>query len=66
MENAGGELSGKYCSKLGTNVMVISTKTESGETVRRCLSSHLCHSDKKKACDMAEAQREIKNNQNTL
>ena len=66
MENAGGELSGKYCSKLGTNVMVIKTKTESGETRRLCLSSHLCHSDVKKACDMAKNQNEIKNNQNTL
>lgn len=66
MENAGGELSGKYCSKLGTNVMVISTKTENGETVRHCLSSHLCHSGEKKACDMAKTLKEIKKNQNTM
>ena len=41
MNENGGELSGKYCSKLGTNVMVLKTVTENGEQ-RRCLSSHLC------------------------
>ena len=66
MNEKSGELSGKYCSKLGTSVMVISTEDENGGTKRLCLSSHLCHSDERKTCDVAEIQKEIKNNQNTM
>ena len=66
MENIDGELSGKYCSKLGTSVMVLKTTKDGNKTERRCLSSHLCHSDERKSCDVSQIQKEIKNNQNTL
>ena len=66
MNENGGELSGKYCSKLGTNVMVLKTVTDKGEEQRRCLSSHLCHADGEKPCDMAVYEKEKKNNQNTF
>lgn len=65
MNENGGELSGKYCSKLGTNVMVLKTITENGEQ-RRCLSSHLCRADGEKPCDMTYYEKEIKTNQNII
>lgn len=65
MNENGGELSGKYCSKLGTNVMVLKNVTESGEQ-RRCLSSHLCCGSGEKPCDVTYYEKEIKNNQNTI
>ena len=61
MENS-GELSGKFCSKLGTNVMVVSKTDENGTVQRQCLSSHLCRSDGGMRCDMAKIEKENKIN----
>ena len=46
----GGELSGKYCSKLGCDVLVYRTSDESGNKTCGCLSSHLCRADERLVC----------------
>lgn len=47
-----GELSGKYCSRLGSNVMILSSKDKNGKVDSRCLSSHLCQADHRIECGL--------------
>ena len=46
------ELSGKYCSHLGSDVFVVSHKSNDGLITRECLSSHLCHADERICCGL--------------
>lgn len=50
------ELSGKYCSHLGSDVFVVSHKSNDGRIVRECLSSHLCHTDERICCGLGGKQ----------
>ena len=62
-ENKTGELSGKYCSKLGANVLVLTGSGENGSERRMCLSSHLCGGEVH-ACSFSD-QKENNKNKNT-
>lgn len=61
-KNKNAELSGKYCSRLGADVMVISGVDGQGNERHTCLSSHLCRCDERKSC--GTYHDENKNNQN--
>ena len=50
------ELSGKYCSYLGSDVFVVSHKSNDGRITRECLSSHLCHADERICCGLGGKQ----------
>lgn len=64
-ENSNGDISGKYCSNLGTDVVVISTTDENGVRRQKCLSSHLCRKDERMKCSVSGIENEIKTNSNT-
>lgn len=59
-----GELSGKYCSRLGSDVMILSLREKNGNTERRCLSSHLCRKDQRMECGLGNESTTNINMQN--
>jgi|GEM_PF-1313018 len=61
------DISGKYCSNLGTDVIVMSTTDKNGNLQTRCLSSHLCRSDERMKCSVGGTgdNNETKFNSNT-
>lgn len=61
-KNTAGELSGKHCSKLGADVMVLTGVDSNGNEQKTCLSAHLCRGDDRKTC--GSIYEEIKNDKN--
>ena len=59
-----GELSGKFCSKLGCDVLVYHTADENGNETGRCLSSHLCRSDERRICSSSDYATKKEKNEN--
>ncbi len=57
-----GDISGKYCSNLGTDVVVMSTTDKNGVLHRKCLSSHLCRNDERMKCSVAGAENKNETN----
>ena len=44
------EFSGKYCQKLGCDVVICREPDDDGNERSRCLSSHLCREDERMVC----------------